>query len=46
MEANGEVKDLVAKVYGLAVYAQKAAGCGSCTQPQGAISADCERQGV
>ena len=29
--------DLVAKVYGLAVYMQKAAGCGSCTQPQGAI---------
>ena len=37
MEANGEVKDLVAKVYGLAVYVQKAAGCGSCTQPRGAI---------
>ena len=32
-----EVTDLVAKVYGLVVYVQKAAGCESCTQPQGAI---------
>ena len=37
MVANREVTDLVAKVYGLAVYVQKAAGCGSCTQRQGAI---------
>ena len=41
MEANGEVTDLVAKSVWLGCmcrpYVQKAAGCGSCTQPQGAI---------